>query len=468
MARFERMKRPLPTVKENPFAFDEFFFSTTDERGVILFGNDVFVRVSGYAKEVLKGAPHSIIRHPDMPRAVFKLLWNTIQAGDPIAAYVKNLAANGNFYWVLAFVFPIEGGYISIRVKPSSALFEAAQQLYVATLDVEAQQGMEGSIPFLLDQVGKAGFRDYGHFMVQASFSELSIIREKIAQSPSKPATGVVGQISDISHEATTQLKDCFQRVVSFQDNNQAFIKTMESLEEGFRHLKYIALNMTIAAAKFGEGTASLGVVAKEFSLLSTQIQEHLRGLHGFIENMTQGVQKCAVRIVALDTQMLMVDFFIRESIQKMATSQNAFEDMVANKEHFSRLFRDYSQALGEEVGALDLQLGSAAVQVLDVRKFTTGLEVIRQIGAVESARENEVKQTFIHYLDEMKKFISLLQTSTAGIHKNMQEMRASSQIIVEKAAELGGKVEQIFNLAASIGPGTSSEGAEKPIEPAL
>lgn len=149
------MIKPKPTQSESPFGFDELFFSTTDERGVIRFGNDVFIRVSGYPKEVLKGAPHSIIRHPDMPRAVFKLLWDTLHAGSPIAAYVKNMSANGNYYWVFAFVFPIEDGYISIRQKPSSALFAAAQALYPLALEVEEKEGMEGSIPFLLDQIKK-------------------------------------------------------------------------------------------------------------------------------------------------------------------------------------------------------------------------------------------------------------------------------------------------------------------------
>lgn len=65
---------------------------------MITFGNDVFVRVSGYSRETLKGAPHSIIRHPDVPRAVFKLLWDTLKSDHPIAAYVKNMSANGSYY----------------------------------------------------------------------------------------------------------------------------------------------------------------------------------------------------------------------------------------------------------------------------------------------------------------------------------------------------------------------------------
>jgi aerotaxis receptor len=113
--------KPSPRNQESPFKNDEFFFSITDERGVIEAGNDVFTRISGYAIEEMIGNPHSIVRHPDMPRVVFKLLWGTIKQRQPIVAYVKNMAQDGSYYWVLASVFPIGKRYASIRIKPTHA-----------------------------------------------------------------------------------------------------------------------------------------------------------------------------------------------------------------------------------------------------------------------------------------------------------------------------------------------------------
>ena len=103
------MHRPKVEPKniESVFLPDEMFFSTTDLKGIILSGNDVFIRVSKFSKEELIGKPHNIIRHPDMPRIVFKLLWDYIQSGKPIVAYVKNIAKDGSYYWVLATVVPI-------------------------------------------------------------------------------------------------------------------------------------------------------------------------------------------------------------------------------------------------------------------------------------------------------------------------------------------------------------------------
>jgi len=95
-----------PTGVESHFGDDEIIVSKTDPRGVITYANEIFIRVSGYSEEELLGAPHSILRHPAMPRCVFKLLWDTIQGGREIFAYVVNLAKTGNHYWVLAHVTP--------------------------------------------------------------------------------------------------------------------------------------------------------------------------------------------------------------------------------------------------------------------------------------------------------------------------------------------------------------------------
>jgi len=115
----------IPTGRERPFDVDEVIVSKTDIKGRITYVNDVFVRVSGYETAELLGQPHSLIRHPDMPRCIFKLLWETIQARGEIFAYVVNLSKNGDHYWVFAHVTPSFDdagniiGYHSARRKPS-------------------------------------------------------------------------------------------------------------------------------------------------------------------------------------------------------------------------------------------------------------------------------------------------------------------------------------------------------------
>lgn len=131
-----------PTGYERTFHQNEIIVSKTDLKGVITYANDVFMRVSGFTEDDLLGRPHSVIRHPDMPRCVFKLLWDRISAGQEIFAYVVNLAKNGDHYWVLAHVTPVYSGgtaitgYHSSRRVPSRPAVAAATGLY-ATLRAE-------------------------------------------------------------------------------------------------------------------------------------------------------------------------------------------------------------------------------------------------------------------------------------------------------------------------------------------
>ena len=137
-------KCPIPTDHECFFGEDEIIVSKTDTHGIIRYGNRVFINISGYSESELLGMPHSLLRHPDMPRCVFKLLWDTIAAGNEIFAYVKNLAKNGNYYWVHAHVTPTFDnngkivGYHSNRRVPNRPAVTKMEALYRRLNDIES------------------------------------------------------------------------------------------------------------------------------------------------------------------------------------------------------------------------------------------------------------------------------------------------------------------------------------------
>lgn len=139
-----RQRRAQPTGVERTFGVDEVIVTKTDLRGHITYANDVFLRVSGYDECEMLGEPHSMIRHPQMPRAVFKLLWDTVSSGSELFAYVINLASDGSHYWVLAHVTPsfdAQGavvGYHSNRRVPSRAALSTIVPLYSHLRTVEA------------------------------------------------------------------------------------------------------------------------------------------------------------------------------------------------------------------------------------------------------------------------------------------------------------------------------------------
>ncbi len=132
-----------PTGVERTFRDDQIIVSKTDLQGRLTYVNDVFVDISGYPESELIGQPHSVIRHPDMPRAVFRLLWERITGGEELFAYVMNLSADGSHYWVLAHVTPTldaDGavvGYHSNRRTAGRAALDQVLPLYRAVLAEE-------------------------------------------------------------------------------------------------------------------------------------------------------------------------------------------------------------------------------------------------------------------------------------------------------------------------------------------
>lgn len=128
-------RKILYTQIETPYPDGKLIVSTTTQEGIITHVNQSFVEMSGYTEQELIGSPHSILRHPDMPPAAFKDLWDTIGRGEKWQGYVKNLRKDGGYYWVKATVIPnIRNGqvvgYTSVRRKPSRVKVEECIQLY--------------------------------------------------------------------------------------------------------------------------------------------------------------------------------------------------------------------------------------------------------------------------------------------------------------------------------------------------
>lgn len=136
-----------PSGREKVMRENDFIVSKTDLTGRITYGNRIFIEFSGYSEAELLGTQHNIIRHPDMPRGVFKFLWDTLRAEKECFAYVKNMAKDGSFYWVFANVTPDYGrdgkpsGYYSVRRAPKRAAVDLLADVYRLMLKEEAQAG---------------------------------------------------------------------------------------------------------------------------------------------------------------------------------------------------------------------------------------------------------------------------------------------------------------------------------------
>ncbi len=158
------MQKPIPLDKEIPLDPKRYIVSETDEKGKITFCNDYFMEVSGYTKEELIGKPHSIVRHPDMPKIVFKLLWETISQGKNINAVVKNLAKDGRYYWIFTeFESRRDNdtgaiiGYHAARKSISKHVIEVIDELYKELLMLEENYSIEDSERYLMKFLKEKG-----------------------------------------------------------------------------------------------------------------------------------------------------------------------------------------------------------------------------------------------------------------------------------------------------------------------
>jgi len=146
---------PIPIDKEINLDPTKMIISKTDTRGYIEYANEYFMEICGYEEYELMGQPHNIIRHPDMPKTIFRLMWESLKKGENIHVFVKNMAKDGRYYWVLTnFEMGVdqEGNIVSYYAKrkaaPQNAIAEI-NRLYNIIKAIEKKQGEEMALNYL-------------------------------------------------------------------------------------------------------------------------------------------------------------------------------------------------------------------------------------------------------------------------------------------------------------------------------
>jgi len=168
------MPRPTPTDVEHEVTPVDMIVSKSDAEGNITYTNPIFMKISGYNQGELLEKPHSILRHPDMPKVIFKYLWDNIKEGKEVHAFVKNLCKDGEFYWVLAQVRVAKNpdgsfrNYVSTRTNVLPKAKAAISALYAKLLEIEKSEGDDASAAVLMAFLDENGvtpdtFNDFMH-----------------------------------------------------------------------------------------------------------------------------------------------------------------------------------------------------------------------------------------------------------------------------------------------------------------
>ncbi|MCD2449594.1 PAS domain-containing protein [Methylicorpusculum oleiharenae] len=166
----------VPNNHEKKLGDQDFIVSKTDLTGRITYANRIFMEIAGYPESSLLGVQHNIIRHPEMPRGVFRFMWNTLKAGEEFFGFAKNLCADGGYYWVFANITPDydrDGklqGYYSVRRKPPQSALDVIIPIYKEMLAIENRSSIkeapDASLEYLFDVVKQVGAKNYNSLVL--------------------------------------------------------------------------------------------------------------------------------------------------------------------------------------------------------------------------------------------------------------------------------------------------------------
>ena len=216
------VERPTPIDREVGWNKSQVVISETDVYGRITNVNDVFCNVCGYSPDEMIGQPHSIIRHPDMPKLIFKLLWDNLKAGNNFIGVIKNLAKSGEYYWVITDFEMCRDAmgnithYIARRKSVPKAVIENyVAPLYQTLLKLEKVGGMELSTRFFKNYLAKQG-KDYIDFIIDVmNENRENVAFEEIPVSSVDTSTVVSDDIVTMNEAQNEKRKSFFSHLFS-------------------------------------------------------------------------------------------------------------------------------------------------------------------------------------------------------------------------------------------------------------
>ena len=397
---------------EAPFHYGELFFSRTDERGIIQAGNEVFQRLSSYPWSQLIGAHHEMVRHPDMPKGFFHIFWERLRAGESVSGYMKNVAQDGSHYWVYAIIQPVEGGYLSVRIKPGSQLFKAVAATYAALHEVEETEELsdEESAVRLLQRLQKMGYGNYDTFMAESLAAELAATDTAL-----KRAVGERGQ-----HFARL-----YQAVNEAKEHTLALCETFSAIE-GIPH------NMRILASRLEASGGPIAAISANYGSISQEISDwasgYVQGADSIFGRLDHSMRNCGylsgvARVmdevcVQFDGEADDPDCPVNRSDEKQQLTATA------------TICRDKAE---EQLGILEKTATRFSNGVMAMKRLIAGLSTTRMMCKIESAslpQKNESLTAIINQLDsfqiQMEEHLDQLAMLTAAFLTSVRALHAT------------------------------------------
>ena len=422
-----RNNQPV-TQREIALAPQQKLISTTDARGVITYCNDAFVEISGFDRSDLIGAPQNIVRHPDVPSAVFAHMWSALKQGSPWMGIVKNRSRNGDHYWVNAYVTPIfEGsqvvGFESVRVKPTAEQIRRAESLYRRiSQGKSAIPTRDNWLPALLD---------YLPYLVMGLVGTLS----GILLNASVAIVATIGISVPLGLMTSRWQKQGTMRLLQMAEpsTSDQLIAQMYSNQHG-------------AQARLETAFVSQAARLKTCLTRLQDTAEQLSGLAGrsdiLASDSSRGLDRQRVETEQVSTavnQMAATTQEVASHVQRTADATQEANLLTGRGRDIARDTREAIQRLSAVVG----ETGKTVAQLAkDSNEIGTVVDVIKGIAdqtnllalnaAIEAARAGDMGRGFAVVADEVRQLAQRTSESTKQIHDLITKLQTSSNTAVQ------------------------------------
>lgn len=401
MSFVDRNVKIRPSRGEAPFTLEEVFFSRTDDRGIIQSGNSVFSRVAHYDWDELLGAPHKVIRHPDMPKGAFWLMWDILKKGKSVGVYVKNQSKDGLYYWAFSVVTPCEGGYLSARIKPTSHLLPKIEAVYSTLRAAENEEGLspEDSANRLLLSIKEMGFADYAEFSTHALCEELLARDTGLGNTP----------------DAT------INRFRSMLSNAEELTQETETLVQEFEAMRTIPHNLRVIASRIEPAGGPVTVLSQNYGTMSRDMSE-------WFERHVLGENSNFSAIMSTVNISMFVECLARifKECSQQLTQDQPDQDQVKERQLLDELIEQKSQQA--QIGLQDV--GIEADRILNactvMHRHFLGLSSTRVLCKIESARLSRDGETLTTIIDQLGEFQGRISTQLDRIAKLSTAIRST------------------------------------------